>query len=137
MGAARVPQRCIPPGCPAAVDVLALIMMPWVKQARQMHADSKARGWVDDLAWWGRGPPDTLVQAVVEVEGLVATLRDSYDLVANHIKSCVIGNSPHLVEQLQQRLVSNFQLFLIKIFSKLLLINKTILIFLCYINRKK
>ena len=103
MGAARVPQRCIPPGCPAAVDVLALIMMPWVKQARLKHESSKARGWVDDLTWWGHGTPDTLVEAVTHVEALVVTLRNSYDLVANHVKSCILGNSDAMVEALNQR----------------------------------
>ena len=62
-------------------------MMPWVKQARLAHDSSKARGWVDDLTWWSCGRPDELVEAVVKVEGLIATLRKSYDLVANHLKS--------------------------------------------------
>ena len=87
VGESRVPLRCIPPGCPAAVDVLALVTMPWIKMARRTHEPCQARGWVDDLTWWGRGQPDALVQAVGEVEQLVTTLRDSYDLVANHIKS--------------------------------------------------
>ena len=29
--------------------------------------------------------------------------RDAYDLVANHIKSCVIGNSKQMLEHLKQR----------------------------------
>ena len=30
IGAARTPVRCIPPGCPAAVDILALLTLPWL-----------------------------------------------------------------------------------------------------------
>ena len=103
MGAVHVPTRCIPPGCPAAVDVLALIMMPWVVQARRTLDGCHARGWVDDLTWWSKGPPGALIQAVEEVEGLIGTLRDSYDLVTNRVKSCVLGNSADLVQALQQR----------------------------------
>ena len=43
MGAMREPQRCIPPGCPAAVDVLGLIMLPWLIHARRTHDRSCAR----------------------------------------------------------------------------------------------
>ena len=52
MGQVRTPARCIPPGCPAAVDVLALLTLPWIKQARMAHSPGQARGWVDDLTWW-------------------------------------------------------------------------------------
>ena len=49
IGAPQAPVRCIPPGCPAAVDILALLTLPWIKQARRTHPASVARAWVDDL----------------------------------------------------------------------------------------
>ena len=103
MGVTRSPLRCIPPGCPAAVDVLSMITFPWVKQARLVMDNCSARAWVDDLTWWGRGEPDTLCAAVSAVEHLVLTLRDEYDLLANHVKSCVVGHNHKMTQLLAGR----------------------------------
>ena len=51
MGEPHHPLRCIPPGCPAAVDVLAMLTFPWVKQARLTMESCSAGAWVDDLTW--------------------------------------------------------------------------------------
>ena len=60
IGAPQIPVRCIPPGCPAAVDILAMLTLPWILQARRTQPGSEARAWVDDLTWWGRGDPEAL-----------------------------------------------------------------------------
>ena len=103
IGVPRTPLRCIPPGCPAAVDILAMLTLPWVKQARCTHAPSEARAWVDDLTWWGRGDPEAVCPAVSRVQDLVATLRDEYDLVANMTKSCVLGQNQAMIDLLRGR----------------------------------
>ena len=43
MGKTHHPLRCIPPGCLAAVDVLAMITFPWVKQSRLVMGNCSAR----------------------------------------------------------------------------------------------
>ena len=96
MGTPRVPVQCIPPGCPAVVDILAMLTLPWLKQARCTHEPSSARAWVDDLTWWGRGEPETLCLAVTRVAALVANLRDKYDLG-------VLGQNQAMMDSLRAR----------------------------------
>ena len=98
-----MPLRCIPPGCPAAVDILAMLTMPWVKQARLAHDPCSARAWVDDLTWWGRGETGALCEAVSKVEELVLTLCEEYDLVANLTKSCVLEQDRAMLDRLRGR----------------------------------
>ena len=76
-GRKGLPSCGLTAGCPAATDWLALLMSPWLFEARAVSDTVTARAYVDDLTAWAKGA------GCVEVVGALVALAEKFEADAD------------------------------------------------------
>ena len=91
------PTCGLTPGCPAATDWLALLMLPWLLRVRRLN-ETKARAYVDDLTAWATG--HDCVEVTQLIVKLTADFERATSLVLHEGKSRRFANGPDLRRRL-------------------------------------